>query len=107
MNNEKRDSKDMSAFELGHFMAQINTKMDDMGHKLSEVISDFKVVHKDHELRIRSLEKDSATKEENKRAHARIDKLQATIWRIVVYLAAGGSVTGGSIAIYNALLPAV
>ena len=93
----------ISEFDMGTFLAKLDTKLDSLNNHVSEVIQDFKDVHKDHEQRIRVLETNSATKADNKKTHERIDKLQTTIWKIIVYLAAGGTVTGGGLAAYNYL----
>lgn len=69
---------------------------------LREALSDIKKNHADHEQRIRLLEKITASKEDVLKVHTRVDKLQTRIWQIVVYLAAGGAATGGSIALFRA-----
>lgn len=94
----------MSQFELGNILARLDTNLSNLNQSVAEVISDFKEVHKDHEDRLRKLEKFSATKDENKGVHHRVDKLQTTIWRVIVFLAAGGTLTGGGYALFQSIV---
>jgi multidrug resistance efflux pump len=102
-NDVKKKSAEMSDFQLASILTRLDNNLSNLSAQVSEVIRDFKEVHKDHENRIRGLESNSATKAEIKRAHDRVDKLQATVWKVIVYLAAGGTVTGGGIAAVNYL----
>lgn len=101
--NKKTGEGGMSPFELGNCLARLDTKLDGLTLQVANLIRDFREIHRDHEDRIRHLETNSATKADNKKAHDRIDKLQSTIWKIIVYLAAGGTVTGGGIALFKYL----
>ena len=96
--SDKNDKNAMSEFELGQILATLNTNVSGMKDQLVEVIRDFRSIHSDHETRLRVQEKDSATKTDLSKVHARIDVLQSRIWRVIVYLAAGGTLTGGGYA---------
>ena len=102
MADDKRSSG-LSDSQVAAFFARMETKFDNLSNQVSEVIQDFKEVNRDHEKRIRKLEQNSATKGDNIRAHERIDELKTSMWKIVVYLAAGGTLSGGGIALYNVL----
>lgn len=93
--SDNHEKNAMSQFELGQILATLNTNVSGIKMQLLEVIRDFRSIHTDHEMRLRVQEKDSATKRDLSKVHERIDALQSRIWRVIVYLAAGGALTGG------------
>jgi hypothetical protein len=96
----------MTDFELGITLSRIEGKVDGALTYLNSVVADFKKDHHDHELRVRKLEQDSASKSDVLKVHERVDALEKVQWKTIIYLALGaGAAGGGAGAIINLIVP--